>query len=173
MNFEQFVIESNRIEGILRPPTTEEVKATKAFVTGPTPTVESVSALASVYTRGYGVLRDKAGLDVRVGNHFPPKGGPHIVATLEGLLETIEDGDCYGFHLFYETLHPFLDGNGRTGRALWAWQMWRENQGLLDLGFLHAWYYQTLGASRKTQRTNTSASDGAIKPDTAESSLPA
>ena len=47
----------------------------------------------------------------------------------------------------YETLHPFMDGNGRSGRILWAWQMIEHNIAPgLSLGFLHAYYYQTLAA---------------------------
>jgi hypothetical protein len=45
-------------------------------------------------------------------------------------------------HVRYETLHPFTDGNGRTGRALWYWMMVGSSRA--DLGFLHAFYYQTL-----------------------------
>lgn len=46
-------------------------------------------------------------------------------------------------HLRYESIHPFSDGNGRSGRALWLWQM----KGRAPLGFLHQFYYQTLAAS--------------------------
>ncbi len=147
VNFVEFVTESNRIEGILRPPTDKEIGATRAFIEDNHPTVESLSALALVYTNGCGKLRDFLGANVRVGDHVAPKGGEHITASLEALLDTLEDNDPHGFHVAYETLHPFLDGNGRTGRALWAWQMFRfHHPDELALGFLHAFYYQTLSA---------------------------
>lgn len=62
MNYEQFVTESNRIEGILRPPLATEIQATRAFVEGSRPTVETVSALALLFTSGEGVLRDREDL---------------------------------------------------------------------------------------------------------------
>lgn len=43
-------------------------------------------------------------------------------------------------HKRYEEIHPFVDLNGRTGRAIWLWQM----GGPGSLGFLHSWYYQSL-----------------------------
>lgn len=48
-------------------------------------------------------------------------------------------------HIAYEMLHPFTDGNGRSGRMLWAWQM--RN---FPLDFLHTFYYQTLNALSRT-----------------------
>lgn len=149
MNVSQFVTESNRIEGILRPPSDAEIDATREFVLGShLPNVESLCALAEVYAPGVGHLRVKDTMNVRVGIHVAPRGGPHIKGTLAGLLKTIGESDPFDFHIAYESLHPFMDGNGRTGRALWAWQMWRIRPEMLDLGFLHTWYYQTLSARR-------------------------
>lgn len=147
MNFIEFVTESNRIEGILRPPTEAEVAATRKFIASDTPpSLDALCELAYVYAGERGLLRNQSGMDVRVGSHIAPRGGPRIYSELDRLLSTIEDADPFQFHIEYETLHPFMDGNGRTGRALWAWQTWRIRPEMLDLGFLHAFYYQTLSA---------------------------
>jgi len=41
-----------------------------------------------------------------------------------------------------------MDGNGRSGRAIWAWQMLGDEQDPFAIPFLHRFYYQTLDASR-------------------------
>jgi hypothetical protein len=141
-----FVKESNRIEGILREPSQAELDATAMFLALPKITVDDVQKLVSVYQPG-AKLRSKPGMNVRVGNHITPQGGPLIASALTLLLESAETDDPHRVHLAYEKLHPFIDGNGRSGRAIWAWQMIRQQQSALALGFLHRFYYQTLAAA--------------------------
>lgn len=133
-----FVAESNRIEGIVREPTEAELKEHERFVSLPLITVEELERFVSVYQPN-ARLRDKTGLDVRIGNHYPPRGGPWIREKIESLLGRMHALGPYLTHIEYEALHPFTDGNGRSGRVLWAWQMQDY-----PLGFLHHFYYQTL-----------------------------
>lgn len=146
-----FVRESNRIEGILREPTDAEVAETVSFLDARAPDVIDVENLVSVYQPG-AVLRLSPGLNVRVGSHIAPAGGPEIGAQLAELLTGLGAKDPWATHVAYETLHPFTDGNGRSGRAIWAWQMVRRREGL-SLGFLHRFYYQTLETSRMSRLT--------------------
>ena len=140
---EDFVRESNRIEGILRDPTGREITAHKALLALDRITVGNLE----VFVMGIqpdAVLRREVGLNVRVGNHIAPAGGPEIEGRLENILAHMDKHGAYKTHLAYEDLHPFTDGNGRSGRALWLWQMGGE----APIGFLHRFYYQTLDAQR-------------------------
>ena len=136
-----FVTESNGIEGIpyiTRP----EVDSTIRFLDLPKVTLMDIYNLVGFYQRE-ALLREKFGMNVKVGNHTPPLGGPGIVTDLKALLAKLLDDTPYNNHIKYEKLHPFTDGNGRSGRALWLWQMIRC-EGTYSLKFLQQWNYQSL-----------------------------
>ena len=139
---EDFVRESNRIERILRDPTEAEINAHKEFLDLSSPMVHDMEKFVSV-VQPDAVIRSKPGLDVVVGLYSPPRGSPYIVDELEHIL--LDVPDAYEQHVAYETLHPFTDGNGRSGRVLWLWGMGGIER--VPLGFLHTFYYQTLSRS--------------------------
>jgi len=147
MSTKAFVTESNMIEGIHRPPTEYEMSEHERFTAQPDMTIEQLERFVSIYQPD-ARLRDAPGLDVRVGNHIPPKGGQNIRISLEILLDCIADMSPYEAHVAYETLHPFTDGNGRSGRALWAWHMNQIHDNHPPT-FLHQFYYQALQGARK------------------------
>jgi len=134
------VAESNRIEGIYREPSAAEIAEHRRFMQLSAVTVEELQNFVKVYQPN-AVLRDRPGLNVRVGSYYPPPGGPEIRERLEKLLKLVDSHTPWQIHIAYETLHPFTDGNGRSGRMLWYWCMQELNPQLI---FLHRFYYQTL-----------------------------
>lgn len=154
-----FLIESNRIEGIVRSPDILDEEETLAMLFLGLDRIEVadlenlVNALAGPEAR----LRSRPGMNVRVGRHIPLPGGSTIKKNLSELLVTANRGRgvlrasawasrAHWVHLQYEDLHPFMDGNGRSGRLLWLWCMGGIKNA--PLGFLHHFYYQTLEAAR-------------------------
>jgi Fic family protein len=97
---------------------------------------------------------------VRVGTHIaaPPENVPDLVQKLK--LDYFSDVESYcldkiaKFHLIFETIHPFNDGNGRMGRVLMNYQ-------LLRLGFPvviirnkeKKQYYESFQEFQKNQNT--------------------
>lgn len=148
MNFytlRDFVTESNRIEGIhkVRP---EDMEAHERFLQLDRISIGDLGMFVDQVQPG-AVPRFTQGRDVRVGNYIAPRGGPQIMDALGDLLARVNEGILgpYQAHIEYEMLHPFTDGNGRSGRALWLWCMGGMNSA--PLGFLHHFYYQTLQRS--------------------------
>jgi uncharacterized protein (DUF433 family) len=137
------VAESNRIEGIEREPTAEELVEHDRVMELENLTIRDIEKFVTVYQRN-AKLRVNPGMDVRVGSYVPPKGGEHVREMLVALLDDIngERIDAWNAHIQYESIHPFTDGNGRSGRVIYHWQM--RSTRMADLGFLHAFYYQTL-----------------------------
>lgn len=147
-----FITESNKIEGINRQPSFDEEAEFKRFMELDEITIEDLKKFVSVCAPNH-VLRNKIGLNVRVGGYYAPAGGVIIEKQLRSILHYMSTNGAYKTHIAYELLHPFTDGNGRSGRALWAWQMSRQKDGWSrqawhSLGFLHTFYYQALGNAR-------------------------
>ena len=145
----RFVEESNKIEGIhgVAP---HELEAHEQLLAKRELKILDLSYFVSQIAEGH-VLRNIKGLNVRVGDHIAPEGGWIVPSTLDTILFGLNSTTPYQTHLAYENLHPFTDGNGRSGRALWLWQHLNTTFGMpgrvKGLGFLHTFYYETLRES--------------------------
>ena len=144
---EKFIAESNKIEGINRAPYQREIDAHEMILRLDQIDIPHLQEFVSMIAPHHS-LRSQPGMDVMVGDHLPEPGGPEVVVKLTTLLERINTDSVNPFilHKEYEFLHPFTNGNGRSGRAIWLWLMQKRHQlnEVMKRGFLHNWYYQSL-----------------------------
>ena len=143
-NIGDFIRESNKIEGILHPPSYEELEVYKWFLALHNPLIEDLIDFVSIVQPG-AVLRSMPGLNAGIRKYEAPLGGPNIEGRLGEILHS--EYSPHRSHVEYELLHPFTDGNGRSGRVLWLHKMGGIEEA--PLGFLHTFYYQTLERAGK------------------------
>ena len=88
-------------------------------------------------------------IGVRVGSYVPPP--PREVSVL--MLELLEwsNGDSAALspvlssailHHRFEAIHPFADGNGRTGRALALWELYRRGFDMHHIFSVDEFYWE-------------------------------
>lgn len=146
----EFLVESNKIENVIKNIEEHEIDAVNKFLSYEAIRIPELEEIVKAFEPD-ARLRSESGMDVIVGGHYsPPIGGGFIVEDLNEILDdAVCNEDPWEIHNRYETLHPFTDCNGRSGRLLWLWQMVNQHGYNLSLGFLRLFYYQTLDKNRE------------------------
>lgn len=83
-------------------------------------------------SRGY--YRDLIGYEVQVGGYIAPSARmvPHLMDNwILDYADPTKDFDPKLAHIRFEAIHPFADGNGRTGRMVLNWHRLRKGMPLL------------------------------------------
>ncbi len=94
---------------------------------------------------------------VRVGTHIPPNS-LEIADKMKQLIEKYNNYEFKHiiekisiFHLEFETIHPFVDGNGRTGRLLLNFELMKDGYPPINIKFEdREQYYNAFNDYHKT-----------------------
>jgi hypothetical protein len=141
--------ESNEIEGIHRDTTDAEVNEHRRIMNQDEITVEDLMRHVAIYAGPQHRIRALTTDRHYIGRRAL-EGGPHVLERLREILHdaNTEAMDPWHTHVEYEYLHPFTDGNGRSGRMLWHWAMKKKYgkryESMTSIGFLQRFYYQSM-----------------------------
>ncbi len=99
---------------------------------------------------------------VRIGTHIAPSP-EHVKRMIEeALMQYSSDHETYfadkiaNFHLRFETIHPFNDGNGRIGRVIINYQLYRLNfPGIIIRDKEKKLYYHSFEEYRDSKMTKS------------------
>lgn len=129
----EFIIESNAIESEYSQQAFEDSLLAWHYLMGQTPEKMHVSKIEATHfimmeNISPGVAGRIRNENVRIGNRL---AFPHelVYEKLEELVQVIPHTieEIKDWHIRYEAIHPFVDGNGRSGRLIMNWQMVQNN----------------------------------------------
>ena len=145
----RFLIESNKIEGITEFDIESEMTAARIFLNKKRITEHDLENFVSIIQEDAQLRGEPSIPGVQVGGRVAPNSWPEVLIALDKILRDANYlVDPWRIHCEYEHLHPFTDGNGRSGRMLWLWMVQDSLTGNSIL-FLQAFYYDTLSNVRK------------------------
>lgn len=106
--------------------------------------------------RGYYRSRSKS--NVRVGEHVAPDWS-QVYQLMDQWLKNLPNMTPKEAHLEFERIHPFVDGNGRTGRLLMWWHEARTGRLLTPITYsereqYYAWFKNSTKIEVTHERDN-------------------
>src|SRR4051794_17412382 len=93
--------ESNGIESKFHEPTDAEIEEYRRFMAQDEIILRDMLQFVSVYQPDAD-LRDRPGMNVTVGDHYPPAGHIAVTTRLLDILADAKEGDPYRIHVRFE-----------------------------------------------------------------------